>query len=347
MGYRTIVVGTDGSETATRAVDKAVRFAKEVDGTIVLVCASAPVGLTDDRAEAVLEAASDRVRRSEVAVDAVVREGAPEDVIPAVANERDADLVVVGNVGMGKAKRLSLGPIPERVIKDSPADVLLVQTQQERPVDPDRHGLYGRIVVGTDGSSTASEAARKAYDLGMMLGVGVTLVYVAGDELLGAIALERTQKAKPRALGVETRVEHGEPAQQLAKVTAEQDDGLVVVGNKGMTGARKVLLGSVPLQVAHGAPGDVLIAKTVDRTIADLAPGTGGLVNVGGRRLAVYKAEDDSIVALSPRCSHMGCTVDWNPADATWDCPCHGSRYAKDGDVIQGPSKAPLDPADA
>lgn len=345
MGYRSIVVGTDGSETAGRAVDKAIRFAKEVDGTLILVCASAPVGLTDDRAQAVLDAAADRVRRSEVAVASIVREGRPEDVIAAVARERNADLVVVGNVGMGRAKRFSLGPVPERVIKDSPADVLLVQTSRALPQDTERHGLYGRIVVGTDGSATASEAARKAYDLGMMLGVGITLVYVAGDELLGAIALERTQKAKPRALGVETRVEHGEPAERLTKVTAEQDDGLVVVGNKGMTGARKVLLGSVPLEVAHGAPGDVLIAKTVDRTIDDLAPGTGGLVDVDGRKLAVFKAEDGSIVSLSPRCSHMGCTVDWNQTDTTWDCPCHGSRYAKNGDVIQGPAKAGLDPA--
>jgi Rieske Fe-S protein len=106
-----------------------------------------------------------------------------------------------------------------------------------------------------------------------------------------------------------------------------------------------VLLGSVPNQVAHEAPVDVLIAKTVGRTVDDLAPGHGGLVDVDGRRLAVYKAEDGSLVALSPRCTHMGCTVDWNDADATWDCPCHGSRYAKEGRVIQGPAKEDLDRA--
>jgi Rieske Fe-S protein len=64
---------------------------------------------------------------------------------------------------------------------------------------------------------------------------------------------------------------------------------------------------------------------------------------VAGRRVAVYKAEDGSLIALSPRCQHMGCTVDWNDAEQTWDCPCHGSRYARDGAVIKGPAKKDLD----
>lgn len=103
------------------------------------------------------------------------------------------------------------------------------------------------------------------------------------------------------------------------------------------------MLGSIPSKVAHGSPVDVLIAKTVDRTTSDLAPGHGGLVDVEGRRLAVYKAEDGSLIFLSPRCKHMGCTVDWNDPDGTWDCPCHGSRYRFDGTVFHGPATRDLD----
>lgn len=346
MGYRTIVIGTDGSETANRALDRGIRFASRVGARIIPVCASAPVGMTDTAAEKVLDAASERIEGAELEAQPVLREGAPGDVILAVAREQAADMVVVGNVGMGKARRIRLGPIPERVAREGPCDVLIAYTKTERDVEDNPERIYDRIVVGTDGSATATEAARKAFDLGMMLGIGVTLVYVAGDPLVGAIHLERTAKAKPRALGVKERLVEGDPAEQIVAVAGEENAGLIVVGNKGMRGARRALLGSVPAEVAHRATGDVLIAKTIDRTADDLVPGTGGVVDVNGRKLAVYRREDGSLFALSPRCQHMGCTVDWNAADATWDCPCHGSRYSKEGDVIQGPSEGPLEPAD-
>jgi nucleotide-binding universal stress UspA family protein/nitrite reductase/ring-hydroxylating ferredoxin subunit len=342
MGYRTIVVGTDGSDTATRALDKATRLAKHVEGRLVIVCATAPIGLHDYAAEKILAEASARVEAAGVQAVPLFREGAVEKIIVDLATEHEADLIVIGNVGMGKARRFRLGPIPERIATGAPCDVLIVFTSEEdEPLDEDV--LYKRILVGTDGSPTAAEAARKAFDLGMMFRIGVTVVYVAGDEIVGAIVLEQTLKTKPRALGVQSRIVTGEPADEICKV-AEGDDelDLIVVGNRGMTGARR-MLGSVPTQVMHRAPTDVLIAKTIDRTLEDLGPGMGGLVNVDGKKIAAYRNPDGSLVALSPRCAHMGCTVDWNAVEDTWDCPCHGSRYTKEGDLLQGPAKTGLD----
>ena len=117
---------------------------------------------------------------------------------------------------------------------------------------------------------------------------------------------------------------------------------LVVVGNKGLSGVRR-FLGSVPNKVAHEVPSDVLIVKTVDRSAEDLVAGHGGLVNVDGRQLAVYRDEGGQTYELSPRCTHMGCTVDWNDTAKTWDCPCHGSRFAFDGSVVRGPAADPLE----
>jgi nucleotide-binding universal stress UspA family protein/nitrite reductase/ring-hydroxylating ferredoxin subunit len=341
--YRTIVVGTDGSDTATRALDKAARLARHVGGRIVIVTASAPIGMTDDVAEEVLSYARDAVRRAGVEAETVLREGNPAEVVTAVAAEVDADLIAVGNVGMGRSRRLRLGGVAEHVAIRSPSDLLVVYTKEERETG-DRP--YRGIVVGNDGSPTAAEATRKAFDLGMVFGVGVTVVYVAGDPIVGSIVLERAKASKPRALGVKAELVEGEPAPRIVDVAREHQADLIVVGNKGLTGARRVLLGSVPSQVAHAAQTDVLIAKTVERTIDDLVPGHGGIVDVDGRKLAVFKAEDGAIIALSPRCQHMGCTVDWNDGERTWDCPCHGSRYAFDGAVIQGPAQKDLDPAD-
>ena len=70
----------------------------------------------------------------------------------------------------------------------------------------------------------------------------------------------------------------------------------------------------------------------------ELAPGDGRVGSVGGRQLAVSRDRAGTLHALSPRCTHLGCIVAWNPAETTWDCPCHGSRFSADGRVIEGPA---------
>jgi Rieske Fe-S protein len=198
--------------------------------------------------------------------------------------------------------------------------------------------------VGTDGSPTATEAVRKAFDLGMMFEIQVNVVYVAGDELVGSIVLERAAAGKPDWVPYSTRIVRGKPADKLIEAAEEEDGDLMIVGNKGIVGARRYVMSSVPLDLAHRAPRDLLIAKTVGRTLEDIAPGHGGVVDVNGNKLAVYIEADGTVHSLSPRCAHMGCTVDWNDADKTWDCPCHGSRYRFDGMVVHGPATRGLDP---
>ncbi|HEU6445517.1 MAG TPA: FAD-dependent oxidoreductase [Gaiellaceae bacterium] len=73
----------------------------------------------------------------------------------------------------------------------------------------------------------------------------------------------------------------------------------------------------------------------------DVGPGEGAVVG-RLRKTAVYRDDDGTVHALSPVCRHLYCHVDWNPAERTWDCPCHGSRYAADGRVIEGPTTRDL-----
>ncbi|HEX6208000.1 MAG TPA: universal stress protein [Actinomycetota bacterium] len=342
MGYARIVVGTDGSETAGRAVDRAARLSKDLGSTLILVTASAPIGMIDTVAEEIAVAARDRVRAKGIEAEAVVQEGDPAEVLTAVAAAEDAGLVVVGDQGLGRARRVRLGGVAERVAVMAPCDVLIVETQNPRE-EPAEGPLYRRLLVGTDGSPTATAAVQRAYDFGMMIGVGVLVATVTDDDVLAAIHLEDARRIKPRALGVEAKVLRGEPAKALVKEADREGCELIVVGNRGLTGARRVLLGSIPSRVAHRADRDVLIARTVGRTIKDLRPGQGAVVDAGsGKMVAAFLGEDGGVLALDPRCTHMGCTVRFNQSERTWDCPCHGSRYDLEGQVLQGPAKKPL-----
>ena len=145
--FRTIVVGTDGSETAGKAVAQAAELAAQVDATLLVVSAFEPVSGARLREEA--QEAPDDVRwmvnpredvdatletAVELAADAgaesktFARQGDPADAILDVAEEQGADLIVVGNKGMTGAKRFLLGSVPNKVSHHAPCSVLIVRT---------------------------------------------------------------------------------------------------------------------------------------------------------------------------------------------------------------------------
>ena len=80
------------------------------------------------------------------------------------------------------------------------------------------------------------------------------------------------------------------------------------------------------------------LTKRGSRPIEDLAPGEGDIVSLAGEKVAGHRRDDGSLVAVSPVCTHLGCQVNWNRAERSWDCPCHGSRFSPEGDVLQGPA---------
>ena len=77
---------------------------------------------------------------------------------------------------------------------------------------------------------------------------------------------------------------------------------------------------------------------------AAVAPGDGAIVRHGLGQAAVHRDEQGKLHALSARCTHLGCIVQWNTGERSWDCPCHGSRFGTDGRVLQGPAVSPLEP---
>ncbi len=146
--------------------------------------------------------------------------------------------------------------------------------------------MFDSMVVGTDGSETAKEAVRQAADLAQRLGAKVHVVSAYEPVPEGRLREERTQvpddlqwMVNPRedvsatlaeaaeslqgqGVAVETHAREGDPADAILDVAEEEGADLIVVGNKGMTGAKRFLLGSVPNKVSHHAPCSVMIIRT-------------------------------------------------------------------------------------
>lgn len=90
-------------------------------------------------------------------------------------------------------------------------------------------------------------------------------------------------------------------------------------------------------------------ARSIPRSVRDLAPGEGRVVRRGRTPIAVSRDDAGRLHAVSATCTHLGCLVRWNRQERTWDCGCHGSRFAADGEVLEAPATSPLrriDPAD-
>jgi len=146
--------------------------------------------------------------------------------------------------------------------------------------------MIARIVVGTDGSETAQGAVRQAIELAKLAGATLEIVSafepisrerlrdesaeIPGDvqhtvnprEDVNLILDSAAGEAKQEGLEVRPHPREGDPADALLDVAEQTDADLIVVGNKGMTGAKRFLLGSVPNKVSHHAPCGVWIVRT-------------------------------------------------------------------------------------
>jgi nucleotide-binding universal stress UspA family protein len=146
--------------------------------------------------------------------------------------------------------------------------------------------LIASMVVGTDGSDTAGEAVRQATQLAKQLSAKVHVVSAYEPVPEGRLREERkqvpgdlqwmvnpredvdntlstaAQGIKQAGVDVEIHAREGDPADAILDVAEEQKADLIVVGNKGMTGAKRFLLGSVPNKVSHHAPCSVMIIRT-------------------------------------------------------------------------------------
>jgi nucleotide-binding universal stress UspA family protein len=133
--------------------------------------------------------------------------------------------------------------------------------------------MFSSIVVGTDGSDTATQAVREAVDMAAALGARLELVSAYAPVPEQRLRSERRDApedvlaqaadiAREAGVSATTHARQGDPADAILDVAEELGADLLVVGNKGMTGAKRFLLGSVPNKVSHHSPCSVLIVRT-------------------------------------------------------------------------------------
>ena len=79
--------------------------------------------------------------------------------------------------------------------------------------------------------------------------------------------------------------------------------------------------------------------KLPETTEKELPVGHGGIVEVDGEKIGVYKEKDGTVHMVDIRCPHLGCQLEWNPDEKSWDCPCHGSRFDFRGHIINNPAQ--------
>jgi nucleotide-binding universal stress UspA family protein/nitrite reductase/ring-hydroxylating ferredoxin subunit len=335
LAYKRIVHGTDGSPKSARAAAVASALTLANNAQLIVVHVQAPGDADAPRTLAAAVAQCERAGVKPRKIAGELLEGRPAEAIVDFAEQRDAGLVVVSG---GCGQQYSLGDVAHRLSHHARCDLLIVSDRA--PAD----GRYSHVLLATDGSKTADRAARKAYDLADSLDARVTMVFV-GHPATGRLVTSDTVATYAGDVPTEVVIVAGDPTREILGTAVAVDADLIVIGNKGMTGAKRFFTASVPGRVSEQADRDVLVCRTVVQAVRELEPGQGGIVEQQGEKLAAFMDAAGELHLMSAKCTHLGCTVAWNPGEGTFDCPCHGSRFGASGEVVNGPAQRPLPPA--
>jgi nucleotide-binding universal stress UspA family protein len=291
-----LLVATDLSPIADAALERAIAFAARDGAKITLVYAEhsylATPEMSEPETEALaslaasqgtvaddaLEERRQQVRDAGVAVDVIARKGNPDDLIPEIAGELGADLVVLATHGRTGIKRFLLGSVAEHVVRRSPVSVLVTRGTTVESAE------YRRILVGTDFSPGADKALRQAIALsapGADIEIAHVWQYPPGTWGLGTLAdhtkaMEALREAltngaaergakilqQYKDCGRQLRFEllHGPAASVLTGRAESTHRDLIAIATHGYRGFRRLLLGSVAEATVRHAPCSVLAA---------------------------------------------------------------------------------------
>jgi nucleotide-binding universal stress UspA family protein len=266
MSTHPIIAGTDGSPRAERAVDKAGELAQALGAPVHVVCAPGAIAGQDwpprITAQQIVADASERLRNRGIEVETHLPKDSGDAALAvvAVAEHVDAQMIVVGNKGMTGVRRL-LGSLPNTVSHRARCNVLIVPTRSPEPQELQG----GTIVVGTDGSSSATQAVKEAIDLAKALGGELHVVSIART---GAVAaLDRAvEAAAHQGVDATTHAPVGDPVDAMQAAANETDAAIIVVGSEGMHADERDWFGNISDKISHRGTASVLIVFTGDAT---------------------------------------------------------------------------------
>ncbi len=294
-----ILFATDGSSGAERAQDflSSLPLAPGTEILVVTVVPRSSPGTMDDTAPAEsrqfdteseeaeqwrswAHRAAYQLAKAGVSTESVVTFGHPADEICRLAEQKRVELIVLGSTGRSALKRFLLGSVSYQVVKHALSSVLLVK-RESRPIQ--------RVMIAVDGSENSRRAAKFLRRFPLPPDVSLSAVHVLHvrppfhgaaegyhdvTELAGALEeLRAAAEADGKALlkevtcgleasyRVETLLAEGPPASTLVDLAGSRDLDLLVVGNRGLTGIERFLMGSVSLQACLHAPSSVLVVR--------------------------------------------------------------------------------------
>lgn len=267
-----MLVAIDGSESATRAIHLIASIPRLDDCLVRLVSVApnrsdilgVPWGMAIPPDAAALEAsvvgvhrtALDDARReigsarADLEVEMVLARGRAASTIVDQAREMDADLVVVGHRGMGEWESRLLGSVSAEVVDHAPCPVLVVRDDQ-----------LGPVVLAVDGSPYA-RAAETVVGWGLFADLPVTVVTVALEaerRARSAVCEAAVTRLRSDGVTADADVRTGNPAHEIVACARERAASMIVIGSRGQTGIRRLVLGSVARGVLLQAPCSVLI----------------------------------------------------------------------------------------
>lgn len=266
MSQAPIVAGTDGSPRAEFAVDKAGELARALGAPVHVVCVPGAIVGTDwpprITAQQIVAVSSERLRHQGVTVQTHLPkdEGDAALALVGVAGHEQAQMIVVGNKGMTGIGRV-MGSLPNRVSHQARCDVLIVPTASRSLQEFGE----GSIVVGTDGSSRATQAVNRATRLAKALGCDLHIVSSSTlpDSPESALA-NAAAEAASNGVNAITHARHEDPSDALIDVAENRGASIIVVGSKGMHADERERFGNIPNKLSHSGASSVLIVYTTE-----------------------------------------------------------------------------------